>query len=100
MLFPGFSLGVTGPEWWLTQSKVFFFYLKMVAWPWPLLLHYHMPYLKTLAESWMYVVPLLLIGLATLGCVVAKLADRVFGWMGIRHSVADICDSDRYGNCR
>lgn len=62
----GFALGVSGPMWWLTQSKVFFMYLKLVFWPWPLLFHYSMPYLKTFGESWTYVIPLLLMGLATL----------------------------------
>ncbi len=75
----GFALGVTGPEWWMTQSKVFFFYLKMVLWPWPLLFHYHMPYLKTLAESWMYVLPLLLLGLAT---AYALWRNRPIGFLG------------------
>src|SRR4051794_31761364 len=62
----GFALKVSGLEWWMTQSKVFFLYMKLMVWPWPLLFHYHMPYLKTLGESWQYVVPLLIIGLATL----------------------------------
>ena len=75
----GFAVGVTGPEWWMTQSKVFFFYLKMVLWPWPLLFHYHMPYLKTLAESWMYVVPLLLLGIAT---ALALWRNRPIGFLG------------------
>lgn len=62
----GFSQGVSGPAWWLTQSKIFFFYLKLAFWPWPLLFHYAMPYLTTLREAWMYAAPLLLIGVATL----------------------------------
>jgi tetratricopeptide (TPR) repeat protein len=40
--------------------------LKLVIWPWPLLFHYALPYLKTFSEAWMYAVPLLLIGVATL----------------------------------
>jgi protein O-mannosyl-transferase len=62
----GFSQGVSGPMWWLTQSKIFFLYLKLAIWPWPLLFHYAMPYLNTLADAWMYVVPLLVIGVETL----------------------------------
>ncbi|HEX4415822.1 MAG TPA: tetratricopeptide repeat protein [Lacipirellulaceae bacterium] len=62
----GFSQGISGPTWWLTQSKIFFLYLKLAIWPWPLLFHYAMPYFTTLGEAWMYVVPLLLIGFATL----------------------------------
>ena len=52
--------------WWLTQSKIFFMYLKLAIWPWPLLFHYEMPYLKTFSDAWMYLVPLFLIGVATL----------------------------------
>jgi tetratricopeptide (TPR) repeat protein len=62
----GFELGVSGYEWWLTQTKVLLMYLKLVIWPWPLLIHYDMPYLDSLAESWIYVVPVALLGLGTL----------------------------------
>jgi Flp pilus assembly protein TadD len=62
----GFSFDVSGPHWWLTQSKVLFLYLKLCIWPAPLLIHYQIPYLTTLAEAWSYVVPLVLLGLATL----------------------------------
>src|SRR5204863_2298660 len=58
--------GVPAYEWWLTQSKVFFLYLRLAVWPWPLLIHYQLPYLKNLNDAWMYVVPLLLMGIFTL----------------------------------
>jgi len=48
----GFSLGVAAHEWWFTQAKVFFLYLKLAVWPWPLVIHYEIPYLKTLSEAW------------------------------------------------
>jgi Flp pilus assembly protein TadD len=41
-------------------------YLKLIVWPWPLLIHYQLPYLTTFTDSWMYVFPVLLLGLATL----------------------------------
>jgi tetratricopeptide (TPR) repeat protein len=62
----GFQLGVSGPQWWLTQTKVLLMYLKLVFWPWPLLIHYDMPYLDSFAKSWMYVIPVALLGLGTL----------------------------------
>ena len=56
----GFSLGVSAYHWWLTQAKVLLIYLKLVIWPSPLLLHYVLPYFTTLAEAWIYVVPVVL----------------------------------------
>ena len=41
-------------------------YLKLVVWPWPLLIHYDFAYFKTLSQAWMYVLPVLLLGMATL----------------------------------
>lgn len=62
----GFGMGVSATSWWLTQSKVLLMYLKLVVWPAPLLLHYELPYLTTLAEAWMYSLPVVLLGLITL----------------------------------
>jgi tetratricopeptide (TPR) repeat protein len=62
----GFELGVSAYEWWLTQTKVLLMYLKLTFWPWPLLIHYDMPYLDSLAKSWMYLIPVALLGLGTL----------------------------------
>jgi protein O-mannosyl-transferase len=62
----GFHLNVAATDYWLTQTKVLLMYLKLVVWPWPLLIHYELPYLKTLAEAWMYVLPMLILGIGTL----------------------------------
>lgn len=62
----GFNLEVTGYSWWLTQTKVLLLYLKLLVWPFPLLIHYDFDYFKTFAEAWPYVVPVLLLGLGTL----------------------------------
>jgi len=48
----GFGLGVPAHVWWLTQTKVLFIYLKLAVWPWPLVIHYQIPYLTTLAAAW------------------------------------------------
>jgi protein O-mannosyl-transferase len=75
----GFHLDVSAYSWWLTQSKVFFLYLKLVVWPWPLLIHYQLPYFASLGEAWMYVVALLLIGVITL---VLLYRNRPVGFLG------------------
>jgi tetratricopeptide (TPR) repeat protein len=62
----GVRLAPAMTSWWLTQAQVFWMYLKLVVWPTPLLIHYVLPYLKTLNESWMYVVPLLLLAVVSL----------------------------------
>ena len=41
-------------------------YLKLVIWPAPLLIHYQFPYLESFGQAWTYVVPVLLLGIATL----------------------------------
>ncbi len=61
----GFDFDVSAHQWWLTQSKVFFLYLKLIVWPWPLFIHYEIPYLNSFAEAWPYVVSLVLLGIAT-----------------------------------
>lgn len=62
----GFGIGISPVEWWLTQCKVLMVYLKLVVWPWPLVIHRQMPYLQNLGQAWMWVLPAaLLIGLAT-----------------------------------
>ncbi len=48
----GFHLGVAGTTWWFTQAKVLFLYLKLCVWPWPLSIHYEVPYLETVAAAW------------------------------------------------
>jgi tetratricopeptide (TPR) repeat protein len=62
----GFGLGPPLVDWWLTQAQMVLIYLKLVVWPQPLLIHYHLPYLDTFADAWMYVVPVVLFGMLTL----------------------------------
>lgn len=63
----------------LTQTQVLLMYFKLVVWPWPLLIHYQLPYLKTFSEAWTYVVPILLLGLTTL---VLLWRNRPAGYLG------------------
>ena len=62
----GFGLGVAAHEWWLTQTKVFFLYLKLAIWPWPLVIHYEIPYLTSVADAWRWLLAIGLLALATL----------------------------------
>src|SRR6185295_15300034 len=41
-------------------------YLRLVVWPSPLLIHYQLPYLATVADAWPYVIPLVLLASACL----------------------------------
>lgn len=63
----GFGLGVAAHEWWFTQSKVLFLYLKLAIWPWPLVIHYDVPYLTTVSQAWPW---LLAVGLLAAGTIV------------------------------
>jgi tetratricopeptide (TPR) repeat protein len=62
----GFQLGPPAYVWWATQAKIFWLYLKLAIWPWPLLIHYQLPYVSTFSEALLYVIPLVLLGVATL----------------------------------
>jgi Flp pilus assembly protein TadD len=61
----GFDQGIHAPTWWLTQSEVVLWYLKLVFWPWPLVIHYEVPYLRTIDQAWPWLVPVALLIVAT-----------------------------------
>ena len=48
----GFHLELSAYIWWFTQVKVLWMYLKLACWPWPLRIHYHLPYLNTFSAAW------------------------------------------------
>jgi tetratricopeptide (TPR) repeat protein len=62
----GFQHGVSGYVWWLTQTKVLLMYFQLVVWPWPLVIHYEMPYLQSFREAWPYLLPVALLGVGIL----------------------------------
>ena len=76
----GFSLGVAAHEWWFTQAKVVFLYLKLAVWPWPLVIHYEIPYLKTAYEAWPW---LLATGLLAIGTLVLLWRRWAVGFVAI-----------------
>ena len=76
----GFGQGVDAYEWWLTQAKVLFLYLKLAVWPWPLVIHYEIPHLKTVTEAWPW---LLGAGLLVLGTVVLFWRRRASGFVAV-----------------
>jgi tetratricopeptide (TPR) repeat protein len=60
----GFHGDFTPWVWWCTQAKVFWMYLKLAVWPWPLVIHYSFPLLETwrAAQPWVLATALLLVG--------------------------------------
>jgi tetratricopeptide (TPR) repeat protein len=60
----GFHVGVPLAAWWLTQAKVFWMYLKLAVWPWPVAIHYGMPYLDSLAAAWPWLLGTVLVAIA------------------------------------
>jgi tetratricopeptide (TPR) repeat protein len=63
-LSAGFHLGLPAQLWWFTQAKVFWMYLKLVVWPWPLIIHYQMPYLS-LSTAWPWLLGMAVVTIAT-----------------------------------
>ncbi len=76
----GFGMGVSAHVWWFTQAKVLFLYLKLALWPWPLVIHYVDPYLKTVAEAWPW---LLATGALVLGTLVLHSRRRAAGYVAV-----------------
>ncbi|HRX78911.1 MAG TPA: tetratricopeptide repeat protein [Pirellulaceae bacterium] len=76
----GFGQGVAAHVWWFTQAKVLFLYLKLAVWPWPLVIHYEIPYLKTAAEAWPW---LLATGLLAIGTLVLLWRRSPLGFVAI-----------------
>jgi Flp pilus assembly protein TadD len=62
----GFHLGVPAYVWWLTQTEVVLMYLKLAVWPWPLVIHYEVPYLRTIGDALPWLAPVSLLIMATL----------------------------------
>ncbi len=75
----GFGLGIPALSWWFTQCKVLFLYLKLVVWPWPLVIHYEIPRLDTFSQAWPWVVPAALLAAAV---VVLVLRRTTLGFVG------------------
>jgi len=62
----GFYLGLPAYVWWFTQAKVFWMYMKLVIWPWPLLIHYEMEYMRTFSQAWPWLLASIPVGIAIL----------------------------------
>lgn len=75
----GFDLGVPAYAWWFTQAKVLLLYLKLTVWPWPLVIHYEMPYLDTFGAAWPW---LLAVGLLAIGTIVLFWRRAAVGFLG------------------
>lgn len=69
------DVGIPPVVWWMTQAKVLFFYIGLAVWPWPLALHYQMPYLRDITIAWPWV------GMAALLVITAS-------WLALRRAPA------------
>jgi tetratricopeptide (TPR) repeat protein len=74
------GFGLVPPQvWWLTQCKVLMLYLKLVIWPWPLAIHYQIPYILTPAAGWKWAACVGLLAILTLIAVVRRSAGGFIG---------------------
>ena len=62
----GFGAGVPLLDWWCTQAEVFVMYLRLAAWPSPLLIHYQLPQMEPFRSSAPYVLAVVALAVATL----------------------------------
>jgi Tfp pilus assembly protein PilF len=76
----GFQLDVAATSWWFTQAKVLAMYLKLVVWPWPLAIHYGIPYLTTISEAWPWLLPVVF---AASVAIVATWKRQAVGYIGV-----------------
>jgi tetratricopeptide (TPR) repeat protein len=65
----GFHLGVSPITWWCTEAKVLLLYLRLAIWPWPLVIHYDVPYVDTVCAAWPSVMVAGAFGILTLTLV-------------------------------
>ncbi len=96
----GFHLGVPAYVWWFTQAKVLLMYLKLAVWPWPLAIHYDMPYLTTFGDSWPWLALAALAGIVTLVLICRRSAIGFVGALGACNPIADTGGADCHGSGR
>ncbi|KKK69282.1 hypothetical protein LCGC14_2935600, partial [marine sediment metagenome] len=75
----GFGHDVPIYAWWLIQAKVLEMYLKLVFWPWPLVLHYQMPLYTNPLQVWP---SLLVVGILGINTVVRLWRRGATGYLG------------------
>jgi protein O-mannosyl-transferase len=76
----GFDLTVSPLVYWFTQAKILWLYLKLVVWPWPLVIHYQWSYLETLGQAWPW---LLATAALTIGSLALYWRSYVAGLVGL-----------------
>lgn len=62
----GFHLGVSPIAYWCTQCEVLLLYLKLAVWPWPLVIHYGIPFYDSFSAAWPRVLTVGLLAAGTL----------------------------------
>ncbi len=70
----GFGHDLPAYHYWLTQTRVLLLYLKLSVWPWPLVILYHFPYFETVAAAAPFLLPVLVLLVATAVLVWRKTA--------------------------
>ncbi len=75
----GFNLAVSPLVYWYTQAKVLWMYFKLAVWPWPLLIHYQLPYLETFGQAWPW---LLATGALVIGMLALVWRRYALGFVG------------------
>ena len=68
----GYGQGVDAYPYWLTETKILLWYMKLAVWPWPLVIHYEFPYLESIREAWPYVLTVALLAMATVWLVLRR----------------------------
>lgn len=76
----GFHLGVPAHVWWLTQTEVLLRFIGLAFWPWPLVIHYEVPYLRTLGDAWPWAVPA---AIGIVGCAWLVWRGSAIGYVGV-----------------
>ena len=89
----GFNNSISAVDWWLTQANAFFVYWKLTIWPYPLILHYHVPTMTSLSEAWPGVFGFSLYVVLTLWLLWRRNPMGLRSPLVCRTSLADSCDS-------
>jgi tetratricopeptide (TPR) repeat protein len=75
----GFHLSISTTTWWWTQAKVFLMYLRLAFWPWPLSIHYQIPYIENGAAALPW---LMIVGFLGFGTLLALWRGWAVGFLG------------------
>jgi protein O-mannosyl-transferase len=75
----GFNLAISPLFYWYSQAKILWMYFKLVIWPWPLSIHYQLPYLETFGQAWPWLLATAALAIGTLALVWLRYATGFVG---------------------